>query len=580
MTQRTQTVPGGPENGTGSIPVWPGLLASILFIFLGILLLPYPGVQNDEALIGYPLYSSPGGISALMINTYLGSLKSYLLAPELGLFGVNVWSIRLPALLFAAASIFVFYRLCAESRGPVAGALGAFLLATSPSFLLTATFDWGPVALEHLIVITACWALYRYGTPVMFQNGPPGSIWYLVGGFFLLGLAMWNKAIVSWILAGLALGALLVFPIQILRLIPLNREGFRRIGIATAAFLVGAAPLIAFNIRWDFATFRTNANLSIANMEGKWLQARTTTDGDALFAYMVGENWFPNPKPVSSPQGEAAEWIFDTFGEHRSSGFYTVLGMLLVALPLWWKSRAAWFSLVVCATGWVLMALTRDAGGAAHHVILLWPFPVLFAVSALTSPLLLRPGATSLLSRVLRAVPLLAGAGICLASLLVVSQYLYQFERFGSGDVFTDALGPLTERLGQRNAEETPERIYTTDWGMDYTLALFHKGQLPLTFVGDTLSAADPGTEQVEQIAERMAEPDALWVAHTEGHDVFPNVVEHLTQIAEEKGFVRQDVEVIADANARPMFEIFRFAKTPEAQTREPQVPEPAAEAP
>ena len=567
MMPPQQSVDRAPRDRSVSIPVWPGLAASILFILLGILLIPYPGVQNDEALFGYPLYGGPGGISGFMITSYLGSLKSYLFAPMLGLFGASIWSVRLPALGFAAISIFVFYRLCGESRGQTAGWLGAFLLATSPTFLLTATFDWGPVALEHLLVITACWALYRFGAPVLFQYGSPGSIWYLGAGFFLLGLSMWNKAIVSWILAGLVLGVLLVFPRQLARLIPLNREGLRRIGLAAAAFLLGAAPLVAYNIRYDFATFRNNTNLAIANMEGKWIQVETTTNGSALFAYMVGENWFPNPKPVSSAQGQAAQWIIETFGEHRSAGFYTVLGVLLVAFPLWWKSRAAWFSLVVSATGWVLMALTRDAGGAAHHVILLWPFPVLFAVSALTSPLLMRPGSTARVSRLVRAIPLLAGAGLCLANLLVINQYLYQFERFGAGDVFTDALGPLTERLGERNADEMPSRIYTTDWGMDYTLDLFHQGRLPLTFVGDTLSAAEPGSEQAEQIAERMAEPDALWVAHTEGHEVFPNVIEHLLQIGEQKGFIRQDEEILADSNGRPMFTIFRFAKAPDAAT-------------
>lgn len=579
MTPREQPGSGGPNNRTRAISNWPGISASILFFLIGVILVPYPGIQNDEALISYPLYLSPGGTNGLMANTYLGALKSFLLAPIFDVFGANEWSVRLPALLFAAGSIFVFYRLCAEFRRPTAGWLGAFVLATSPTFLLTATFDWGPVALEHLLIITACWALYRYGAPVLFQNGPPGSIWYLSWGFFLLGLAMWNKAIVSWILAGLALGAVVVFPVQLMRLIPLNRQGLGRIGVATAAFLVGSAPLIAYNLSWDFATFRNNTHLSIANMEGKWPQARSTTNGDSLFAYMVGESWFPDPRPVSTPPGEVAEWIVETFGEHRSSGFYTILGVLLVALPLWWKSRAAWFSIVVCATGWFLMAITKDAGGAAHHVILLWPFPVLFAVSALTSPLLMRPGSTSGASKVLRSIPVLAGVCICVANLLVINQHLYQFERFGSGDVFTDAMYPLTERLGQLYEAEAPEKIITTDWGMDYTLALVYRGELPIDFVGDTLSVAEPGSDEVERIAERMAEPNAIWVAHTDGHDVFPNVGEHLKQIEEEKGFTRKDVEFIRDSNRRPMFEIFRFARVPEAEP-EPPAPGPAPEAP
>ena len=67
------------------------------------------------------------------------------------------------------------------------------------------------------------------------------------------------------------------------------------------------------------------------------------------------------------------------FGEQRRTGFYYVFGILLLAAPWWWKYRAARFSLVFMTVAWLLMALTHDAGTSAHHVVLLWPFPILFA---------------------------------------------------------------------------------------------------------------------------------------------------------------------------------------------------------
>ena len=76
------------------------------------------------------------------------------------------------------------------------------------------------------------------------------------------------------------------------------------------------------------------------------------------------------------------------------------------------------------AVAWFLMALTHEAGTSAHHVILLWPFPVLFAAVALAS-LPWRPVAWT------------AAAVMIAMNLLVLNQYVYQFERDGTGDVWT-----------------------------------------------------------------------------------------------------------------------------------------------
>ena len=140
---------------------------------------------------------------------------------------------------------------------------------------------------------------------------------------------------------------------------------------------------------------------------------------------MAGDEWWPNPKTPQSLRGRAAVWIHEHLRrDHRSTGFYYVFGVLLLAAPWWWKYRAARFSLVFMAVAWLLMALTHDAGTSAHHVVLLWPFPILFAAIALAS-LPWRPLAWT------------AACVMIAMNLLVLNQYVYQFERDGAGDVFT-----------------------------------------------------------------------------------------------------------------------------------------------
>ena len=158
--------------------IWLGLLACGLFVLLGAFLIPYAGIQKDEALFGIPIFQSDNSLAwrvwhrdiGLMLMTYMGALKSFLYWPILHFFGSSAWSVRLPMVLLGAATIFIFFRLAGAIGGPRVALLAAFLLATDPSFLMTETFDWGPVAIEHFLLVTGCWALFKFGS----RTGRPG----------------------------------------------------------------------------------------------------------------------------------------------------------------------------------------------------------------------------------------------------------------------------------------------------------------------------------------------------------------------------------------------------------------------
>jgi hypothetical protein len=81
------------------------LAACIFFFLCGVFFLPHLGLQNDEAIIGDALfqpiavaYSIKIGHShfALMLMTYLGTLKAWLYRPLFQVFGVTSWSLRIP----------------------------------------------------------------------------------------------------------------------------------------------------------------------------------------------------------------------------------------------------------------------------------------------------------------------------------------------------------------------------------------------------------------------------------------------------------------------------------------------------
>src|SRR5436189_3435033 len=127
------------------------LIFALLFVCLGFILIPYPGLEADEVLFVGPLHGPANEAFAmhlrhhaipLMLISYLGALKTLLYWPLIWIRTASVYAIRLPMVLAGAITIVIFYKWTGLFAGPRAALLAALLLATDPMFLLTDTFDW------------------------------------------------------------------------------------------------------------------------------------------------------------------------------------------------------------------------------------------------------------------------------------------------------------------------------------------------------------------------------------------------------------------------------------------------------
>lgn len=522
-------------------------LSCCFTILAGCSFISYAGIQMDEALFAGPYYQPASREFRVrlfhhdipvMVMTYIGTLKTLLFWPIFAIFRsgfeanplLAAWVIRLPMVLIGALTVFIFFYLVKRSADLRTAVIAAILLASDPTFLLTNTFDWGPVALEHLLLVTACFFLVKYAQDREQKDLPLG--------FFFLGLALWNKAVFVWALAGLICGAVFVFRREVSKLIT-----GRHLATAAVAFLIGSLPFVIYNGHRRAETFRNNAHLDPRIAPAKFLHVRSALGGYGFFTYLVSEEYTDNPKPAVSLRGRAAALVRDHLGEHRKGGMEYAFALALLAFPLWWRSRAAWFCLVFSAVAWFLMASTRDAGAAVHHTVLLWPFPQLFIAIAI--------GAISW--RWL-------GASICtvlvVMNVLLLSQYMVQFERNGAEGPFTDAIYPLSNAL-----RDIPgQTIYVLDWGIQFPLNVLHNGRLHMIsghdpFMTETLSEWGKGA------ASRMfADPGGLFIAHTEKRENFTGVRKRFDDAASAAGCREADLQTIPDSNGRPVFEVFRLA--------------------
>ena len=517
-----------------------------MFVLSGSLWIWKPGIETDEVLFGGAIWS-PQYLAfirifkqdyATMVMTYVGALKGQVWRPIFALAGVSAETIRFPALLIGALSVWWFYRLCLRTVGQRAAVVGVALLATDSTYLMTVRWDWGPVAFQHLFLIGGLLALVRFHQS--------RRLLFLFAGFFAFGLALWDKALFAWSLAALGVAGLAVFWREIW-----SHFRVATVLAATAGLLAGAYPLIRYNVKNDWITFRSNARPNTGSYLYKFQLVRHTLDAQAVGAPIIRE-WWDGPQRSPESAGERAVVAVSTVLGHPDRNLHELLFVLaLLAVPLVWRTparRAVLFSLLWTALTWIQMAMVDMGGTSTHHTILLWPMPILIIAASLAWASY----------RFQRGRAVLAGVvGLaCAWNLIVTNTWYSNLLRFGGVPAWTEAIYPLSDAL----TKEKAEWVCLIEWGFYDNLNAFHQGKLPLCITDD------PTTEETRKYAlMQIANPKILFVTHAPKHAIEKQRTERYLAYAAEHGYQRVNLRHFADYNGRDVVEVFRFAKVTEA---------------
>ena len=526
--------------------------AIAFFLLSGMAFIGSLGIEADEALPAGPLYQPKSWYYAwhlgharipLMHMSYLGTLKTWIWRPIFQYWGTGVWPLRLPAVLAGAASIWLFYRFLRATVGARAAVIGCAILAADSQYLLTTVFDWGPVAFQHLLIGAGLLLLVKF-------HRSANSLW-LGAGFFLFGLAVWDKMLAVWMLSGLTIGALATVPRQILA-----AWNWRRLAIAALAFLAGAVPVALSGIHDHFAALRENAGRNVDEVPSKIATLRRTIDGEGLFGFMFAEDGqTPAPRAAANLAERLSAETSQRFGHPRHSLqlYACLLALALTPLARGRDLRAILFALIAMAVAWIQMATTPLAGGSIHHTILLWPLPAMvMAVSfAAASRRLGRAGIPAV--AVILAV-------LVASDVLVANEYFWKSVRNGGSHTWTDALFPLSADLMAMR----PAAVYCADWDIFESLRLLDRGALPLFSGMDPVPAPDMSPADRRWLLGMIAAPDTVWVTHVPDFEFFPAVRPKLDRFAAPAGFEHRLIEVIGDTHGRPTFELYRFQKQAE----------------
>jgi hypothetical protein len=351
------------------------------------------------------------------------------------------------------------------------------------------------VAIQHFLFLAAGVLLLRQTT----------RAWCFA--FFLMGLALWNKALAAWTLVGLAVPLLAFFPIAVWKTLTV-----RRCALALAFFAVGAFPFLRYNVRKPAATVQENVNIVWNEVPPKASLLYDTLRGYGLMDYITYD--------LKQPP----RW---TFIPHALS--------LTMVLLLIWPQRLGWYPIAAGAIIFILMAMTRNAGGAVHHQVLIWPLQYWAIAAAFTAPEIRHPWAV-------RTVWIIV-AMLALDNARVLDIYRTQLITYGSPGPWNNAIQPLAERIKALN----PRIVRIYDWGMSDNLLLLTQR------TGPVLWNDRPYRETL------FGNPDDVWIGSIPPFEAFANTNRELREAADKAGYDRQLLETIHDRQGRPVYEIFRF---------------------
>jgi len=504
-------------------------------------MLPQAGLEDDEALFAAPLLHSPAAAIfsvqvfhtqlPLMLLTYLGALKTWLYFSIFQFARPSLLAVRLPVLTIGTLTVWLFNWLLERSSGRTVAWVGGLLLATDTMFLLTTCYDWGPVALQHLLTLAGVALVFKFAS-----DGTRAALWW---GFFCFGLALWDKALFLWMFGGLIFATLVVFPRELWA-----RRNWKNLGLAAAGLSLGAVPLIIYNGASNLATFRSNSSFNLAQLPSRLHALRITWGGEILWGYMVHAPWSPGAPRVAETALQRMAGVVHSLGGFRyNNQLEPAFWVALALVPLVWFTRARkplLFCLIAMAVAWIQMAVTKDAGLGAHHVVLLWPLPQWFVAVALVEASRWK----ALRWRNVGAWALSAAMVFLIGeNLLLTNEYFYQLTRYGGLGSWSDAIYRLSDEVGAMPADH----FAIDDWGIENSLEVLRGGSASLTL------ANEPFT--------RASFADDVWVGHTREYEQRAGVNDRAVQAARAAGFEKQLIKTVPDRNGHAVFEIFRFVR-------------------
>jgi Dolichyl-phosphate-mannose-protein mannosyltransferase len=387
----------------------------------------------DNTMIHMRLGSVP-----LFIMPYLGALKAWIYAPVFRVFGVSALTIRLPAILLAAVSLLIFYRMMRARVGILWATIAIWIMAVDPANLFPSRLDWGPTVLMHLFqaAILAIWLSYR--------DRP--ERWKIILIFVCFALGFFDKFNFIWLVLAFVIAACLCYPGSLKRLWA-SLKGFAHwIAIILVLIALGATLYLILPLLLHFRPAPAHAMGLLVNWNGLLI----TLSGVAVAGFIFG-----NPSGIFS---FTTFWLIVT-------DCYLALACLLFPMSnaqARENRKSGLFFLLIGFLIFLQIAVTPQAGGP-HHYSMIFPLPLLtfvFLAASLYSELAAK-------NRRRFAAFLFGSAAMCIFVVNIHNTAIY-LAHFRTNPHYNARWSPeiysVSHYVNEHGLEA--QRIICVDWGL------------------------------------------------------------------------------------------------------------------
>jgi hypothetical protein len=308
---------------------------------------------------------------------------------------------------------------------------------------------------------------------------------------------------------------------------------------------MGALPFVAYNARNHWEAF-DRPWVAMKDLPERVGILESTLDGSALVGTLVRDGDAPVAAFRLTRVESLTRAIDRTLGGPSHNPMAWLLALSVALLPFQ-GSLAAVAGLLALILAYSFM-LISNGGGAAHHVVLLWPLPH-FVIAAVWA---------RVLSRRPRSLVVMVAGSVCLLNLLTTNHYLARASEAGSGLLWTDASWGLKAALGDTRGQT----VLATDWGIVGPLTMMSKAGFPIYGISDLLTTDALTDTQQNLLSDAIAAPSNIFVAHADGSELFSGVNARLQTFAQKRGFEKTLLHSVHDRHGRTIFEVFRFKPT------------------
>jgi len=540
-------------------------LAALAFLLAAGWRLSLPGLQYDECLAAAPAVNFVRGVEnaepmqlrpsvirplghplPVMVMPYIGPVKTLLHAPVFVLFGISTVTVRLLPLAAGLVSLVLTWWVCRRLWDRMVAGLAVGLVALDPSWVFYLTRDVGPAALAVLFKLLAVAFGIRWWRD--------GGLWSLASTGFFLGLGVSHKVDFLWLVAALAVPLFVLVPRELAG----RLRGWSP-AVGGVAFLVGAAPVVVFNLVTGGHTFGPFLQRLLISERGRFLGGffdhlgtRLEQVAGLLNGEAVERLFFAAPRPgawgwvvpvvlvasLAGLLGVALRDLFRRSGSARpapSSSSRSPLPALALLLHLVVFLGASCFSPTLLQP---------------HHLLALYPaFHVALALALVELGRWLRSVGHERAGAAVTAALVTVLLAANLAAVVSIDRGL---RRTGGVGYWSDAIEGLAERLKTRG-----EPVVVMDWGFTNNLVVLTEGELPMEPAYRELWRHPPGPE----LFEPYLGPGRLYLFHAPRFTHYREVPELFRRSAAEHGLRPVAETRFHQRDGREVFQLVRLVR-------------------